>query len=101
MTRLIQKKNLPPFIRKVKLAGGGLKGVRKALKGSWEGWVYGDGDLNQENVVKRIFQEVYLGKKFTSCYHLPPLFYKKQGLYLQERLIIPKGFYLPFGNDSV
>jgi HAD superfamily hydrolase (TIGR01548 family) len=89
--QLIQKKNLPPFIRKVKLGGGGLKGVRKALKGSWEGWVYGDGDLNQENAVKRIFQEVYLGKKFTSCYHLPPLFHKKQGLYLQERLIIPKG----------
>jgi len=90
ITHLIQRKNLPPFIRKVKLGGGGLKGVRKALKGSWEGWVYGDGDLNRENVVKRIFQEVYLGKKFTPCYHLPPLFHKKQGLYLQERLIIPK-----------
>jgi len=90
ITQLIQKKNLPPFIRKVRLAGGGLKGVRKTLKASWEGWVYGDGDLSQENVVKRIFQEVYLGKKFTSCYHLPPLFHKKQGLYLQERLIIPK-----------
>jgi hypothetical protein len=90
ITQLIQKKNLPPFIRKVKSGGGGLKGVRKALKGSWEGWIYGDGDLNQENVVKRIFQEVYLGKKFTPCYHLPPLFHRKQGLYLQERLIIPR-----------
>jgi HAD superfamily hydrolase (TIGR01548 family) len=89
--QLTQKKNLLPFIRKVKLAGGGLKGVRKALKGSWEGWVYGDGDLNQENVVKRIFQEAYLGKKFTSFYHFPPLFHKKQGLYLREKLIIPKG----------
>ena len=91
ITHLIQRKNLPPFIREVKLAGGGLKGVRKALKDSWEGWVYRDGDLNRENVVKRIFQEVYLGKNFTSFYRLPPLFYKKQGLYLQERLIIPKG----------
>jgi len=90
ITQLIQRKNLPPFIRKVKLGGGGLKGVRKALKGSLEGWVYGEGDLNQENLVKRIFQEVYLGKKFTSFYHLPPLFHRKQGLYLQERLIIPK-----------
>jgi len=91
ITQLIQKKNLPPFIRKVKLAGGGLKGVRKVLKSSWEGWVYGDGDLDQENVVKRVFQEGYLGKKFTFCYHLPRLFYKGKGLYLQERLIIPKG----------
>jgi HAD superfamily hydrolase (TIGR01548 family) len=90
ISQLIQKKNVPPFIRKVRLAGGGLKGVRKTLKASWEGWVYGDGDLSQENVVKRIFQEVYLGKKFTSCYHLPPLFHKKQGLYLRERMIVPK-----------
>ena len=89
-TRFIRKKNLSPFIRKVKLAGGGLKGVRKVLKSSWEGWVYGEGDLNQENVVKRIFQEVYLGRKFTSYYHLPRLFYKGKGLYLQERLIIPR-----------
>jgi HAD superfamily phosphatase len=61
------------------------------LKTSWEGWVFGDGELDQENVVKRIFQEVYLGKKFTSFYHLPHLFHKKQGLYLQEKLIIPRG----------
>lgn len=90
ITQLIQKKNLPPFIRKVRLAGGGLKGIRKALKTSWEGWVYGDGDLDQENLVKRIFQEVYLGRKFRSCYHLPRLFYKGKGLYLQERLIITR-----------
>lgn len=90
ITRLIQKKDLLPFIRKVKLAGGGLKGVRKVLKGSFEGWVYGDGDLNQTNVVKRIFQEVYLGRKFTSCYHFPSLFYKGEGFYLQERLIVPR-----------
>jgi len=91
ITKLIQKKKLPPFIREVKLGGGGLKGVRKALRRSHDGWVYGDGDLNQENVVKRIFQEVYLGKYFTSFYHLPALFHKKQGLYLREKLIIPKG----------
>jgi HAD superfamily phosphatase len=90
ITQLIQKKNVPFFNRKVKLAGGGLKGIRKVLKGSWEGWVYGDGDLDQENLVKRIFQEVYLGRKFTSCYHLPRLFYRGKGLYLQERLIIPR-----------
>ncbi|MGQ9646808.1 MAG: HAD family hydrolase [Thermodesulfobacteriota bacterium] len=87
---LIRDKNLLPFIRSVKLAGGGLKGVRKTLRGSFEGWVYGDGDLNQTNVVKRIFQEVYLGRQFTLFYHLPALFHKKKGLYLREKLIIPK-----------
>jgi len=98
--QLIQKKNLTLFIRRVKLTGGGLKGVRKALKGSWEGWVYGDGDLDQENVVKRIFQEVYLGRKFTSFYHLPRLFYKGKGLYLQERLIIPRNILSSLGKRS-
>jgi len=91
ITRRIHKKNLSPFIRDVKSEGGGLQGVRKALKGSWEGWVYGDGDLNQENVVKRIFQEIYLGRKFTSFYHIPALFRKNHGLYFREKLIIPKG----------
>jgi len=90
ITQFIQKKKFPPFIRKVRLAGGGLKGVRKTLKTSWEGWVYGDGNLDQENVVKRIFQEVYLGRKFTSCYYLPRLFYEGKGLCLQERLIITR-----------
>lgn len=90
MDRLFQKKDLSPFIRKVESAGGGLKGVRQAIGAFGQGWVYGTGDLDKENVVKRIFQEVYLGEKFTSYYHLRPLFCKKKGLYLQERLIIPR-----------
>jgi HAD superfamily phosphatase len=90
ITQLIHKKDPFRFIRNIKSEGGGLKGVRKATKGSWEGWVYGDGDLDHTNVVKRIFQEVYLGKKFTFFYHLPSLFSRKEGLYLQEKLLIPR-----------
>jgi phosphoglycolate phosphatase-like HAD superfamily hydrolase len=67
-----------------------LRGVRRTLKNSWDGWVYQGGEIDQDNLVKRIFQEVYLGEKFTSCYHLKPVFYRKRGLYLQERLLIPK-----------
>jgi phosphoglycolate phosphatase-like HAD superfamily hydrolase len=51
-------------------------------------------------VVKRIFQEVYLGRKFTSFYHLPRLFYKGKGLYLQERLIIPRNILSSLGKPS-
>jgi HAD superfamily hydrolase (TIGR01548 family) len=89
--QIVRRKNLSIFVEKVRLAGGGLAGVRKVLETSWDGWVFADGDLDQENVVKRIFQEIYLGKKFTSFYDFPPFFYKRQGLYLRERLIIPKG----------
>jgi HAD superfamily phosphatase len=90
ITGLLQKKYLSPFIKEVESLGGGLKGVRRALGSTWDGWVYQDGDLDKENVLKRIFQEVYLGKKFTSYYHLPPLFNRKEGLYLQEKLLIPR-----------
>jgi phosphoglycolate phosphatase-like HAD superfamily hydrolase len=67
-----------------------LRGVRRVLGNSWEGWVYRTGDLDQENLVERIFQEIYLGRQFASHYHLPRLFYKGKGLYLQEKLLIPR-----------
>jgi HAD superfamily phosphatase len=89
-THLLQKKRLPQFIKKVKFSGGGLKGVQKALEASWDGWIYRKGDLSKENVVKRIFQEVYLGEKFSSYYPLRPLFYMGKGLYHQETLLIQK-----------
>ena len=87
----VNKKHLFAFLEKVKSAGGGLKGIRRVLGNSWEGWVYRAGDLGQENLVERIFQEIYLGKQFTSHYHLPRLFYDKgEGLYLQEKLLTPR-----------
>jgi HAD superfamily phosphatase len=90
-TPTVNKKHLFAFLEKVKSAGGGLKGIRRVLGNSWEGWVYRAGDLGQENLVERIFQEIYLGKQFTSHYHLPRLFYDKgEGLYLQEKLLTPR-----------
>ncbi len=86
----IKRKNLLSFLGKVRKEGGGLRGVHRLLGNSWEGWVYRSGDLNRENLIKRIFQEIYLGKKFTARYHLPPLFHKGDGLYLQEKILIPK-----------
>jgi len=100
MTSLFQKKHLPSFIKEVKSSGQGLRGVRKALGSSWEGWVYRSGDLDKENLVKRIFQEVYLGRKFTSHYHLEPLFYRGKGLYLQERLLIPRKILSSLGKKT-
>jgi HAD superfamily hydrolase (TIGR01548 family) len=90
-TPTVNRKHLFAFLEKAKSAGGGLKGIRRVLGNSWEGWVYRAGDLGQENLVERIFQEIYLGKQFTSHYHLPRLFYDKgEGLYLQERLLTPR-----------
>ena len=89
MPTSINSHHLLSFLEKVKAAGGGLKGIHQALQSTWDGWIYGSGDLDRDNLVKRIFQEVYLGKKFTSCYALEPLFYRGKGYYLQEKMLIP------------
>ncbi len=85
-----ERKHFLSFLEKLKASGGGLRGIRRTLGTSWQGWVYGTGDLKKENLVKRIFQELYLGKQFTPSYHLHPIFYRGEGLYRQERLLIPK-----------
>jgi len=86
----IRRKHLLFFLEKVKSSGGGLRGVRRILGTAWEGWVYRSGDIDKDNLIKRIFQEVYLGEKFSSHYDLPLLFYRGKGFYLQEKILIPK-----------
>jgi HAD superfamily hydrolase (TIGR01548 family) len=86
----LKRKNLSSFLDKVKSKGGGLRGIRRILGTSWQGWIYGAGDLEKENLVKRIFQELYLGKQFAPYYHLRPIFYTGKGLYEQERLLISR-----------
>ena len=90
MTPRVSLRHLSSFLGKVKASGGGLKSVRKNLRSSWDGWVYRSGDLNRKNLIKRIFQEVYLGEKFTPCYHLSPLFYMGRGYYFREKMLIPR-----------
>ncbi len=85
-----KRTQLLSFLEKVKSKGGGLKGIGRILGTFWEGWVYRVGDLDRENLVKRIFQEVYLGRMFTRRYRLRPIFYEREGLYLQERASIPR-----------
>ncbi len=86
----LKRTHLSTFLERVKAEGGGLRGVRSVLEGKWDGWIYQSGDLDKENLVKRIFQEIYLGEKFSSHYHLQPLFYRDKGLYRREKLLIGK-----------
>jgi len=85
----LKRREFLSFLEKVSSKGGGLTGLRRILQTSWEGWVYNMGDPDRENLVKRIFQEVYLGRMFSRRYHLRPIFYKGKGLYLQETTLIP------------
>ena len=86
----LNRNHLSSFLQRVKASGEGLQGIRQALEDSWSGWIYRSGDIDKENIVKRIFQEIYLGEKFASHYHLQPLFYRQKGLYLREKLLIRK-----------
>jgi len=88
-TTRLKRKQLLSFLENVKARGRGLRGVRRTLWTSWEGWVYGAGDLDRENLAKRIFEEICPGRKFARRYHLRPIFCKGEGLYLQERFLIP------------
>jgi|YelNatPaOPRAMG01_1025707.scaffolds.fasta_scaffold92248_2 phosphoglycolate phosphatase-like HAD superfamily hydrolase len=96
---LFKRKNIKNFLNKVKSYGGGIKGIRYTLSNLWDGWLYGEGDLNRENLVKRIFQEIYLGSKFRELYKLDPIFYHGKGKYLNERLLIPRRILLTLGNS--
>ncbi len=87
---VLRNKRLPSFVRRVRFFGRGLKAVHRALGNSWDGWVYGSGDLGLENLVQRIFQEVYLGDRFPRHHHLHRFFYRERGHYLRERLLVPR-----------
>ncbi len=47
------------------------------------------GDVGSGNVIKQIFQEIYLGKSlFEDTYHLPPEVFHREGLIHRESLLI-------------
>ena len=86
--------HFPRFVQRVTSSGGGLNGIQRTLRktgnASWDGWVYSSGEIHTTNVVKRIFQEIYLGRTFVRHYSLRPLFYHGEGYYLRERLLVPR-----------
>jgi HAD superfamily hydrolase (TIGR01548 family) len=87
---IIQRKDIPRFQRRTGRVGTGLEVVRKALNSGRTRFIFGAGDLKGGNVVKRIFQEVYLGTHFRSIHGLPPFFYSGKGLYQRERLMVKR-----------
>jgi phosphoglycolate phosphatase-like HAD superfamily hydrolase len=50
-----------------------------------------EGDVGSGNIIKQIFQEIYLGRDlFGSTYHLEPAFYQGEGFILRERVLIDR-----------
>lgn len=63
--------------------------------------LYG-GDVGSGNIIKQIFQEIYLGRElFYDTYRLEPQFYEGDGLIHQEQLLIDKGILDELAADNI
>ena len=86
----VQKANLDTYVRKLKDAGGGPKAVEAVCKRQGSAWVLGAGQVTGENLVERIFQEIYLGPDhFKDTYQSPARFHTGVGYMEQEQAVIP------------
>jgi HAD superfamily hydrolase (TIGR01548 family) len=87
---IVRKKDIHGLRRHVRASGTGLEALKEALNSGKTRFIFGTGDLEVENVVKRIFQEVYLGPQFRPIHQMPPLFYSGRGLFKRERLLVKR-----------
>jgi phosphoglycolate phosphatase-like HAD superfamily hydrolase len=63
--------------------------------------LYG-GDVGSGNIIKQIFQEIYLGEElFRSTYHLDPVIYRGEGFILRERVLIDRQILEEFSEGNV
>ena len=90
LREIAEKKDIPRFQRRARSLGMGLEAVKKAVGSRRVGLIFGMGDLRVDNVVKRIFQEVYLGPHFRTIHGVSPCFYSGRGLFESERLMVKK-----------
>ena len=60
------------------------------------------GDVGSGNIIKQIFQEIYLGHKlFESTYNMTPKLYRGDGYILREKVLIDRSDLAAFGRDNV
>jgi HAD superfamily hydrolase (TIGR01548 family) len=86
---LWQRKDILAFTRGVNTAGGGLAAVWKILRERNDHLLFAQGDPRGTNLVKRIFEEIYLGEAlFVREYSEAPIVHQGAGLIHRERLIV-------------
>ena len=74
------RKPLLSFLEKLKTSGGGLRGIRRILGTSWQGWVYGIGDLEKENLSQKDFSGTLSGKTVRLLLPSSPHFLQGKGI---------------------
>ena len=86
--QLARQKDISAFTRAVRDAGGGLDAVWRILGSRGDDLLFATGDPRATNLVKRIFEEIYIGEEiFHAEYGEPPLIYHGDGLIRRETLI--------------
>lgn len=89
VAELARRKDIRQFTAQVAAAGGGLTGASKVLGTRNASLLFANGDPRTTNLVKRIFEEVYLGEEyFRDEYGEPPMVFHGSGLIRHERSII-------------
>ncbi len=89
MGELRARKDIPALAEKVSLAGGGLSALETVLAGNNRHLVFGRGSLKKENLIQRIFQEVYLGETlFAEIYGETPTVVRQPGVIRHETALI-------------
>lgn len=89
MEQLRQNKNILRLARGVADLGGGLEAINKLLKRRNRHLLTSEGSLLKGNLVKRIFQELYLGQTlFEQIYDTQAVVVQTSGLINNETLII-------------
>jgi phosphoglycolate phosphatase-like HAD superfamily hydrolase len=88
---LRRQKDLHSYADSLRTHGGGLAAARQVLGNRNDHLLWAEGDLRRTNLVKRIFEEVYLGEKlFREEYGEPRLVDHGTGLIHRERVIASK-----------
>ena len=60
------------------------------------------GDVGSGNIIKQIFQEIYLGPElFKSTYHMAPAIYRGEGYILRERLLLDRSILEEISRENV
>ena len=60
------------------------------------------GDVGSGNIIKQIFQEVYLGQKlFKTTYNIEPQFYRGEGYILREELLIDRSILEALSRENI
>ncbi len=60
------------------------------------------GDVGSGNIIKQIFQEIYLGPElFKSTYHIEPKIYRGEGYILREKLLLVRSTLAELSRENV